>query len=106
MHDKITTKIFLSFRFVPENNILLSMHMTTVNKHLGVQVSCSNMLITKDSYLLAYNKARGQGNSTVISVSVYQAGSRGSRPARSACIRRVEFFHCAIDSFPPVPTTG
>ena len=25
---------------------------------------------------------------------------------RSACIRRVEFFHCFVDSFPPVSTTG
>ena len=28
---------------------------------------------------------RGRGNSAVISVSVYQAGGLGSRPARSAC---------------------
>ena len=42
----------------------------------------------------------------VISVSVYQAGDPGSRPARSACISRVEFYHCVIHSFPPVPATG
>ena len=46
------------------------------------------------------------GNSTVVSIFVYQAGGPGSCPGRSACIWRVEFFHCAIDSFPPVPTTG
>ena len=52
------------------------------------------------------DRKRGRGNSTVVSISVYQAGGPGSLPARSACIRKVEFFHCAIDSFPPVPTTG
>ena len=28
------------------------------------------------------------------------------RAPRSACIRKVEFYHCAIDLLPPVPTTG
>ena len=49
---------------------------------------------------------RGWGNSTVVSVSVYQASGPGSFPGQSACIRKVEFYHCAIDSFPPVLTTG
>ena len=49
---------------------------------------------------------RGRGNSTVVRVSVYQAGGPGSLPARSACHRRVEFYHCVIDPIPPVPTTG
>ena len=40
------------------------------------------------------------------SVSVYEAGDPGLCPARSACHRKVEFYHCVIDSFPPVPTTG
>ena len=48
----------------------------------------------------------GRGNGTVVSVSVYQAGDPGSRPARSACHRKVEFYHCVIHSFPPVLTTG
>ena len=48
----------------------------------------------------------GRGNGTVVSVSVYQAGGPGSLPARSACYRKVEFYHCVIDSFPPVPKTG
>ena len=48
----------------------------------------------------------GWGNSTVVSISVYQAGEPGSRPARSACYRKVEFYHCAIYLLPPVPTTG
>ena len=48
----------------------------------------------------------GQGNSTVVSVSVYQVGDPGSRSPRSTCHRKVEFYHCVIDSFPPVPTTG
>ena len=50
--------------------------------------------------------ARGRGNSTVVSVSVYQAGDPGSRPPQTACYRKVELYHCVIDSFPPVPTTG
>ena len=49
---------------------------------------------------------RGRGKSTVVSVSVFQAGDPGSRPPRSACHRKVEFYHCVIHSFPPVPTTG
>ena len=48
----------------------------------------------------------GWGNSTVDSVSVYQAGDPGLRPARSACHRKVEFYHYVIDLLPPVPTTG
>ena len=48
----------------------------------------------------------GRGNSTVVSVSVYQAGDPGSRPPRSACHRKVEFYHCVIGLLPPVPKTG
>ena len=48
----------------------------------------------------------GRGNSTVVSISVYQAGDLGSRPPRSACHRKVELYHCVIDLLPPVPTTG
>ena len=40
------------------------------------------------------------------SVSVYQAGGPSSLSARSACVRKVEFYHCAIDLHPPLPTTG
>ena len=50
-------------------------------------------------------KWRGWGNSIVISVSVYQVGSLGSHPAQSACHRKVRFYHCVIDLFPPVPMT-
>ena len=55
-----------------------------------------------------YQPVWGRGNSTVVSVSVYQAGDLGSRPPRSACVtvRKVEFYRCVIHSFPPVPTTG
>ena len=53
-----------------------------------------------------YNVDWGQGNSTVVSVSVCQAGRPGSRPARSACFKEVEFYQGAIDMFPPVLTTG
>ena len=49
---------------------------------------------------------RGRGNSTVVRVSVYQAGDLGSRPPRTACYRKVELYHCVIDSLPPVLTTG
>ena len=49
---------------------------------------------------------RRRGNSTVVSISVCQAGSPGSRSARSACVSKVEFYHCVIDSFSPVPKTG
>ena len=38
----------------------------------------------------------GRGNSTVGSVSVCHTVSSGSRPARSACFRNVEFYHCVI----------
>ena len=48
----------------------------------------------------------GRGNSIVVSVSVYQAGDPGSRPLRAACHTKVRFYHCVIDSFTPVPTTG
>ena len=48
----------------------------------------------------------GRGNSTVVRVSVNQAGDPSSRPPRSVCVRKVEFYHCAIDLLPPVPTTG
>ena len=48
----------------------------------------------------------GWGNSTVVSVSVYQAGDPGSRSPQSACHRKVEFYHCVIDSLPPVLATG
>ena len=48
----------------------------------------------------------GRGNSTAVSFSVYQAGDPGSRTPRSICVRKVEFYHCAIDLLPPVPTTG
>ena len=33
-------------------------------------------------------------------------GWSGFAPARSACHRTVEFYHCVIDSLPPVPMTG
>ena len=49
-----------------------------------------------------YWHGRGRGNSTVGTVSV----GPGSLPARSTCHRKVEFYHCVIDSLPPVPTTG
>ena len=55
---------------------------------------------------MEHQRMMGRGNSTVVSVSVYQAGSPGSLPARSACHRKVEFYHCVIDSLPPVPMTG
>ena len=54
----------------------------------------------------SYFIQRGRGNSTVVSVSVYQAGDPGSRPPRSACHTKVRFYHGVIHSFPPVPTTG
>ena len=53
-----------------------------------------------------FTRAEGAGNGTVVSVSVYQAGGPGSLPAQSACFRKVRFYHCVINSFPPVPTTG
>ena len=49
---------------------------------------------------------QAQGNSTVPSVSVCQAGGPVLQPARSACFRNVRFYHCVIDSFPPVPMTA
>ena len=41
----------------------------------------------------------GRGNSTVVSVSVCQAGHPGLHPARSACFRKVEFYQFAIELF-------
>ena len=49
---------------------------------------------------------QGWGNSTVVTVSVCQAGRPGSCPAQSACFRKVEFYQGAIDLFPPVLMTG
>ena len=49
---------------------------------------------------------QGRENSTVVSISVYQAGDLGSHPAQSACHRKVEFYHCVVDSLPPVLTTA
>ena len=51
------------------------------------------------------NISRGRGNGTVSGVTVCQVGGPGSRPARSTCHRKVKFYYCVIDSFPPVPTT-
>ena len=48
----------------------------------------------------------GQGNGTVVSGSVCEAGRPGSCPARSTCFRKLEFYQNAIDLFPPVLTTG
>ena len=48
----------------------------------------------------------GWGNTTVVSISVCQAGCTGSSLARSACFRKVEFKQGAIDLFPPMLTTG
>ena len=48
----------------------------------------------------------GRGNSIVVSISVCQAGHPGSSPARSVCFRKVGFYHCVINLFPPVPMTG
>ena len=68
-------------------------------------VSLGQLFLNVHHSILYFDK-RGRGNSTVVSVSVYQAGDPGSRPAQSACYRKVEFYHCAIDLLPPVPTTG
>ena len=62
-----------------------------------------NKLLSSESSL---QTAVGRGNSTVDSVSVYEAGGPGSLPAQSACHRKVEFYYCAIDLLPPVLTTG
>ena len=43
--------------------------------------------------------SRGRGSSTVVSVSVCQAGRPDSHPARSVCFRCVEFCQHAIDLF-------
>ena len=68
-----------------------------------------DLSVFKDNLLFEYQvltESRGAGNSTVVSVSVCQAGGPGSRLPRSACVRKVEFYHCVIDSFPPVLTIG
>ena len=57
-------------------------------------------------YTYCHHHTGVRGNSTVVSVSVYQAGGPGSLPALSACYRKVECYHCFIDWLPPVPTTG
>ena len=59
-----------------------------------------------DNACKTYLAIWGWGNSTVISVFVYEAGGPGSLPAQSACHRKVRFYHCVIDSLPPVLTTG
>ena len=77
----------------------------------AVQVQAQHALFQKGenttsvfTYLSYLSK--GRGNSTVVSVSVYQAGDPGSRPPRSTCHRKVEFYHCVTDSLPPVLTAG
>ena len=55
-------------------------------------------------YVCSFN--RGQGNSTVVRVSIYQAGDLHSHLPRSACVSKVELYHCAIDLSQPVPTAG
>ena len=42
----------------------------------------------------------------MVSVSVCQGGHPDSCPARSTCLRKVEFYQGAIDMSPPVLTTG
>ena len=75
------------------------------NKEKNVNHVCS-FLALNIILFLSYLYLAGRGNSTVVSVSVYQAGDPGSHPPRSACHRKVEFYHRAIDLLPPVPTTG
>ena len=68
---------------------------------LLTNVVCPYILLINCLFLI-----RGRGNSTVVSVSVYQVGDPGSRPPQSARKGRVEFYHCVIDSLRPGPTTG
>ena len=58
------------------------------------------------AYPACFRHFAGQGNNTVVSVSVCQAGRPGSSPAWSTCFRKVEFHQGAIDLFPLVLTTG
>ena len=69
------------------------------NEELYKPLSIRHFLILLLWHLV---QIQGRENSTVVSVSVCQAGGLGSRPARSACHRKVRFYHCVIDSFPPV----
>ena len=48
----------------------------------------------------------GQGNNIMVSISIYQADHPSSRPARSACFRKVEFYQNGINLFPPLLMTG
>ena len=48
----------------------------------------------------------GRGNSTVVSVSVCEAGRPCLRSAQSACLRKLKFYQGAINLFPPVLTTS
>ena len=60
----------------------------TVLDHLWhIMKDWSSLLLS-----LIVSPARGRGNSTVVSVSVCQAGRPGSRQAQSACFRKVEFY--------------
>ena len=47
---------------------------------------------------LQHQEERGQGNGTDIRVSVYQVGGPGLHLPRSACHRKVRFYHCVIHS--------
>ena len=47
-----------------------------------------------------------RGNSTMVSISVCQAGRPGSNSVQSACFRKEEFFQNVMNLSPPVLTTG
>ena len=81
-------------------------HNEKSNSRLQCQYSPKLVSVKHNTQIYEVQQKWGRGNSTVVSISVYQAGNPGSRPPRSTCYRKVELYHCVIDLLPPVPTTG
>ena len=95
LHVYLVLYVHLWLCGVP-NNVWKEIHNNTFYKAGSRILVCTSITM----------RWRGRGNSTVVSVSLCQAGHPGSRPARSACFRKVEFYQAAIDLFPPMLTTG
>ena len=88
-----------------EDGIIIEVRNTLLYIDPSKLAKVTPLLLFFTLYFRALHCFRGRGNSTVVRVSVYQAGDPSSRPPSSACVRKVEFYHCAIDPLPPVPTT-
>ena len=70
-------------------------------------MSCYDFcLLVSWQIALDIKHCRGQENSILVSVSVFQVRHPGSSPIHSVCFRNVKFYRHVIKLSPPVPTTG